>query len=236
MNEEVLKKIKKNPIVLEGFPGFGLVGTIVTEFLIQHLSCEKLGNHYFEELPANIAIHEGKVIDPIGIFYNSRFNIVIIHSLVAGEGVDWKAADFVNKICKNVKAKELICIEGVGSGQESKGRTFFFTTEENKKEDLKKTNAVSLNEGIIMGVTSAVLVKNGEIPVTCIFAETESGMPDNTAAARIVGVLDKLIGLDIDPKPLLNNAKIFEDKLKSIMGQMQKATDEKDKKMLSYVG
>ena len=117
MDDAVLKKITKNPIVIEGFPGFGLIGSIVTEFLIQHLSCERLDNHYFDDLPANVAIHEGKLVDPIGIFYNKRFNLVIIHSLVAGEGVDWKAADFVLDICKKVKAKELISIEGVGSGQ-----------------------------------------------------------------------------------------------------------------------
>ena len=52
MNEEVLKKIKKNPTVIEGFPGFGLIGSIATEYLVQHLSCEKLDNHYFDELPA----------------------------------------------------------------------------------------------------------------------------------------------------------------------------------------
>ncbi len=33
----------KSPIILEGFPGYGLVGTIVTEFLIKHLNLLKKG-------------------------------------------------------------------------------------------------------------------------------------------------------------------------------------------------
>jgi len=41
MNFELSKK-PKNPIILEGFPGFGLVGTISTEYLIEHLNAERL--------------------------------------------------------------------------------------------------------------------------------------------------------------------------------------------------
>jgi uncharacterized protein len=235
MNQSVFRKIKKNPTIIEGFPGFGLIGSIVTEFLISHLSCEKLDNHYFDELPANIAIHEGKMIEPIGIFYNSRFNIVILHSIIAGTGIEWKAADFMIDLCNKVKAKELICIEGVGSAQESKGRTFYFTTDSKRDEELNSYDLKPLKEGIIMGVTSALLLKN-KIPVTCLFGETESNMPDNNAAANIVQTLDKILGLDVDPKPLKDSAKQFEEKFKRILQQMQSATDEKDKKTLSYVG
>lgn len=235
MNEEVLKKIKKSPIIIEGFPGFGLIGSIVTEFLINHLSCEKLDNHFFDELPANIAIHDGKLVEPIGIYYNERFNMVILHSLVSAQGLEWKAADFIIDICKKVKAKELISIEGVASNSETKNRTFFFSTDKNRVEDLKNQNIKQLDEGIIMGVTSALILKN-DLPVTCIFGEAQSGMPDNNAAANIIESLDKIFGLDVDPKPLKESAKIFEEKFKEIMDKMNNASVEKDKKTLSYVG
>lgn len=235
MRDELLRKIKKNPIVIEGFPGFGLIGSIVTEFLVGHLSCEKLGNHYFEDLQASIAIHEGKLVEPVAVYYNERFNIVILHSIAAAPEIDWKAADFVLDVCEKVKARELICIEGVGSGNGSKGRTFFFTNENKKAEELKALGLQPLKEGIIMGVTSAILLKDDQA-VTCIFGEAESNMPDNLAAARIVEVLDKILGLNVDPKPLKESAKQFEDKFKQILSQMQNASDEKDKKMLSYVG
>ncbi|MCB9359533.1 proteasome assembly chaperone family protein [Candidatus Woesearchaeota archaeon] len=235
MREKILKKIKKRPVVIEGFPGFGLIGSIVTEFLIGHMSCEKLDDHYFEDLPANIAIHDGKLVEPIGIYYNERFNIVIIHSILPSAGIEWKAADFVLDICTKVSARELISIEGVGSGEESKGRTFFFSTDNRRSEELKSIGLKPMKEGIIMGVTSALLLKKN-LPVTCIFGEANAGMPDNNAAAKIVEVLDKMIGLNVDPKPLKQSAKEFEEKFKAIFSQMQTANDEKDKKMLSYVG
>ena len=43
-----LKKKPKNPTIIEGFPGFGLVGTIASEFLMSHLDCEQIGRFYFE--------------------------------------------------------------------------------------------------------------------------------------------------------------------------------------------
>ena len=96
-------KIKpKNPIVIEGFPGFGLVGTIATEFLLEHLQTEHIGHIFFEEMPATIAIHKNKVIDPISVNYSKKYNLVIIHAITSPTGIEWKMADTVLSICKQL--------------------------------------------------------------------------------------------------------------------------------------
>ena len=59
----ILKKKPKNVTIIEAFPGFGLIGTIATEFLIEHLKTEKIGIVEMEEVPAMIAIHQNKVIE-----------------------------------------------------------------------------------------------------------------------------------------------------------------------------
>ena len=228
------KKISQ-AIVIEGFPGFGLIGTIATEFLIEHLQCEKIATHYFSELPATIAIHESKIVDPVGIYYNKKYNIVIIHSISGAQGIEWKAADLVLDIAKQVKAKEVISIEGVGSPGSSQSRVFYFTNNLKKVELLKKAGLSPLKEGIIMGVTSAIMLKC-PVPLTCIFAETESNLPDSKAAAGVIQVLDQYLNLAVDPKPLLKTAEKFEQKLKGIMEQNKSAQVERDKKQMSYVG
>ena len=73
-------------------------------------------------------------------------------------------------------------------------------------------------------------------PVSCIFAETHSNLPDSKAAAKIVEALDKYLGMDLDYKPLLEQAQKFEDKLKSILKKSQEAQDISDQKKLSYLG
>ena len=227
----------KNPIVIEGFPGFGLVGTIATEFLIEHLKCEKIGRLWFEDLPATIAIHGGEVIDPVGIFYNEKYNLVIIHSISGATGIEWDAADAVLDAVKKLKAKEIICIEGVGSPGEASpdSNVYFYASETKNHKKLQAAGYDALKEGIIMGVTSSVLLKS-EIPTTALFAETQSELPDSKAAARVIEALDKYLGLKIDYQPLLKQAEKFEEKIKGIIAQAKSSEQTREKKTLSYVG
>lgn len=239
MNVE-LKKKPKNPTVIEGFPGFGLVGTIASEFLISHLDCEQIGKFYFDDLPATVAIHDSKVIDPVSIYYNKKYNLVIIHSISGANGIEWKAADSVLDVCKQLNAKEIVCLEGVGSGsaqgeKDEKTQAFFYSNCKDCKKKLSAAGIEELKEGIIMGVTSALMVK-AKMPLTCIFSETHSNLPDSKAAAKIVEVLDKYIGLKIDYKPLLKQAEKFEKKLKDLLEKSMQAQEIKDKKSLNYVG
>ena len=230
-----LSKKISNAILVEGFPGFGLVGTITTEFLIEHLKCEKIATYCFEDLPPTIAVHENKIIDPIGVFYNKEYNLVVLHSISGAQDIEWKACELVLNIARKIGAKEIISIEGVGSPGSNESRAFYFTTKEHNKERLKEAGLKPLQEGIIMGVTSALMLKCTK-PLTCIFAETESKLPDSKAAAKIIEVLDKYLDLKIDPKPLLETAERFEQKLKGILEQGKMAQEEKDKKQMSYVG
>ncbi|MFQ5621029.1 MAG: proteasome assembly chaperone family protein [Candidatus Nanoarchaeia archaeon] len=231
------KKKPKGVTVIEGFPGFGLVGTITTEYMLDHLKCEKIGTAYFEELPSTVAIHKGGVLDPVGIYYSKKFNLVIIHSVAAMMGIEWKAADLVNEICKQLKAKHIYSIEGVGSPPRtpSSGRVFYYSTKKSEKKRLKIAKVDPLGEGVIIGVTAACLLKSN-LPMTCLFAEVAGNLPDSKAAAEVIKVLDFLLKMKVDPKPLIKKAEEFEAKLHSLMEQAQKTQESADKKQLSYVG
>lgn len=232
-----LTKKPKGATVLEGFPGFGLVGTIVTEYLLDHLDCEKIGTCYFEDLPSTVAIHKGEVMDPVGIYYSKKFNLVIVHSVAAAIGVEWKAADMLNEVCKRIGAKSLYSIEGVSSppGAQPEGRLFYYTTAKRGEARLQKAGLEPLGEGVIIGVTAAALLKT-KIPMTCIFAEVQGNLPDSNAAAEVIRALDFLLGLKVDPKPLQKKAEEFEEKLHQLLEQAEKTNKQADKKVLSYLG
>lgn len=232
-----LWKKPKNATIVEGFPGFGLVGTIASEFLIDHLKTEMIGKIVFEEMPAMVAIHNNEVIEPLGIFYNSKHNVVILHAITASSGFEWALAEMIRKLAKLVTAKEIISLEGVGSASatETPG-TFYYTSKEKNAKKLKAAGLKPLNEGIIMGVTGALLLKAESIPFSCIFAETHSDLPDSKAAAGIIKALDNYLGLKVDPKPLVEQAEKFEEKLKNLLKQGQQAVEIRDKKQMSYVG
>ena len=192
MNIELTKK-PQGVTIVEGFPGFGLVGTISTEFLLDHLDVEKIGHIWFSEMNPMIAVHDKKVIDPLGIFYNKKNNLIILHALTNVNGLEWKLAESINHIAKTLRAKEVISLEGVGALEKDStgknnslkgGNTYFYSSKH--KTQWEKTGISSLDEGIVMGVTASLLLKMKAAPISCVFVETSSGLPDSRAAAKII--------------------------------------------------
>ncbi|HLC96221.1 MAG TPA: PAC2 family protein [Candidatus Nanoarchaeia archaeon] len=232
----ILDKKPKNVTLIEGFPGFGLVSTIACEFLLDHLKTEQIGKVLFEDAAPMVAIHESKVVDPLGIFYNKQYNIVIVHAVTTSQGNEWKFADVIAGLAEQLTAKEIISLEGVGSGQKVReSQAFYYATDEKSVNRFKEISIDPLKEGIIMGVTAALLIKTKE-PISCIFAEAHTNLPDSKAAAKLIETLDKYLGLKVDYAPLLEQASKFEDKLRGMIDQGQQAQEMADKKRMSYVG
>jgi len=228
-----LKKRPSNPTIIIGFPSIGLVGTIVTKFLIDHLETEVIGCLYSDNITPLVAIHKGKVVDPITIYYNKKYNVIIIQALMDVSGNEMEIAKNIVDLNKQLEAKEVIVIEGMPT-QEDKVDVYFYST---KSKVVAKTQP--LKEGIVMGVTAAMLLKSEQLPLTTLFVQAHQNMPDSEAGAKVVELLKDYLGLDVDVKPLLENAKKFETNLKSVLKksieQANKANLAQDKD-LSYLG
>lgn len=234
----ILTKKPKNVTIIEGFPGFGLIGTIATEFLLEHLDTEKIGLVEMEEIPAMIAIHQNKVIEPISLHYSKKYNLVLVHAINIGKDLAWRLADVVRELAETLNAKEILSLEGVGSPttEEESGRVFYYSTTNGDIRKKLSNIAAPLQEGIIVGVTGALLAKHVKTPIVALFAEARSGLPDSKAAAHIIEALDAYAGLNVDPKPLLKQAELFEKKLRGLIEKGKKAEEIQEEKHLSYVG
>jgi len=135
-----------------------------------------------------------------------------------------------------------VCIEGVGSpeknGEEEEQtyRTFYYANKAQNAKKLQTLKIEQLREGIIMGVTSALLLDaGGSFPITCLFAETKTHLPDSKAAANALTTLSNYLGLKLNIKPLLDSAEHFEQKLHSLLEKSKGAVG-KQKKDLTYLG
>ena len=232
----ILTKKPRNVTIVEGFPGFGLIGTIATEFLMEHLETEKIGIVEMDEVPAMIAIHQSKVIEPLSIHYNKLHNLVLVHAINIGKDLGWKLAEIVTELAELLQAKEIISLEGVGSPDGDDSRVFYYSTSNGTIAKKLQGIANPLNEGIIVGVTGALLAKQVKTPLVALFAEAKIGLPDSKAAAHIIEALDAYIGLGVDVKPLFKQAVLFEQKLRGIVQKGQRAEEIREEKHLSYVG
>jgi uncharacterized protein len=237
---EISLSIKpKNPIIIEGFPGLGFVGTIATEYMIEKLNAKSIGYIWSDKMPPIATIHHNQLRKLLEIFYVKSKNLVLMHALSGIKDLEWDIATAVIDVAKQLKAKEIISLEGVGSPFGSpQSRTFYYTNNANSEKKLAKlTGPEKLTEGMIVGVSGAIMMKVPQsIPASFIFAETHTNLPDSKAAAQLVTVLDKYVGLKVDPKPLLAEAKNVEAKLKELMQKTKDVQQIKDKKDISYLG
>ncbi len=236
--EIILNKKPKGVTIIQGFPGIGLIGTISTEFLMEHLNIEQIGKVLLDDVPAILALHDGRIIEPLGIYYAKEYNIVIIHGLNTMLGNEWEISKAILDIGKKLEAKEIISLEGVGSTDESDNETDVYYYASHKANDKKMASLKfqKLEDGIIMGITSALMIQNGKIPLSCFFAKTHSKLPDSKAAAEIIKALDKYLNLKVDYKPLIKRAEEFEEKLKELLWKGKKMTELQEKKRLDYLG
>ncbi|MBI5871985.1 proteasome assembly chaperone family protein [archaeon] len=230
-----LSKKPQNPIIIEGVPGLGLIATIVTEFLIKHLNAKSIGYVWSDKLVPIAAIHESKILKPLEIFYDQKTNIMIVHALSDIRGLEWDIADLLLELAKQTKAKEIITIEGV-MGQNTDAKAYMLSANAEKVKEFGKLKIDVLGEGIIVGPTAALLLKNKDTNISGIFVETHSKLPDSRAAAKIIETLDIYLKLKLDPKPLLEMAEQFETKLKQVFEKSREVLEEKKKKEVTYVG
>ncbi|MDP3918433.1 MAG: PAC2 family protein [Nanoarchaeota archaeon] len=241
--EIILKEKPKNPTIIEGFPGIGLIGTITTEYLIKHLKAKSIGYIKLKDAAPIAAIHDSRVIQPLEIFYVKSKNIVIIHSLIDAQGIEWKVSEALSELYKQLKAKEIISIEGIlGKPVATKKDidAYHFTLNTINHKKLKKAGSSELKEGILMGITAALLLHDKTLNTSGVFVETHSKLPDSRAAAKIIEVLDGYLGLKVDFVPLEKAAAEFEEKLKEYISQVQDTATESIKKnqskKIDYMG
>jgi len=230
-----LKEKPKSPVIIEGFPGLGLIGTISTEYLIKHLNAKSIGYISSKSFSPMVAIHDSKVIQPLEIYYVKSKNLIILHALTDIRGLEWEIADSLAQLYKLLKAKELISVEGI-LGQNPEINPYYFSNDAKGIKKFGKAKMLPLKEGIIMGVTAALLLDDSEMTTTGIFVETHSKLPDSRAAAKIIEMLDEYLDLKVDYKPLQQAAAEFEKRLQGYVDKMQTTAKKTDEKAANYLG
>ncbi len=238
--ELILHEKPKRPVIIEGFPGIGFVGTIAVEYMINHLKTRSIGHIFDDNLPPIAMLHGNETRRLLEIFHAPKENIVFVHAIAGVKGIEWKVSDAILELAKTLNAKEIISLEGVVSPLEDGLSQIFVKSNYPKAEkEFRKMGIEKLESGAVTGVTGALMLKSEHVNSTFLFAETSVGMPDSRSAAELIKYLDVYLGLKIDPAPLRKQAEEFENKLKDMVKLSMKAqTGSKDAKPedLSYLG
>ncbi|MDP6583780.1 MAG: PAC2 family protein, partial [Anaerolineales bacterium] len=158
--------------------------------------------------------------------------------LAALHGSEWEISAAVAQLASDLKAKEIIALEGVGSPTGAGEELYAYSTDIKRRASLEKSFKM-MKKGILVGITGALLVSaKDKVPAVCFLAETQQGLPDSKAAAKLIAAIDQYLGLNVDYKPLITQATAFESKLKGIIAQSKQASQgaQKAKSEQNYFG
>ncbi|MHC1625147.1 MAG: proteasome assembly chaperone family protein [Methermicoccaceae archaeon] len=217
----------KNPTLIEGFPGVGLIGNITVQHLIEELDMEQIGTVYSPLFPPIAILLEGIVNLPIRIYQSEELELVTVLSdipilpnatyPVAKSLIDW---------CEEIGGKEVVSVAGVSTMGEEHNVFGAATTEDGLK---KISNAVSTFEiGSIAGISGGIITECylRDVPAIALLGETHTQRPDPRVAANVVEVLNKIMGMSIDTQKLHEQAEQIELEMHKLAEQVSRSEAE----------
>ncbi|MHC1610363.1 MAG: proteasome assembly chaperone family protein [Candidatus Methanospirareceae archaeon] len=243
--EEVVRVVEregieyKNPIVIEGLPDVGLVGTIAASYIVEKLDYKEIGHIESNLFPPVMVIHDGELKDPFRIYGAEDGSVVVVLSEVA---VPPKAvyplttalADWLHKIDTG---EPVISVKGLPMRNRmdiDKPEVFAVGNDEDAVAELKAKQVDLLEEGFIAG-TYAVMLREcskRKISAISLLAQCYPVYPDPGAAAAAIETLKKFdTNLAIDVGELLANAEEIKLRARDLMQQTALSASEMQKGM-----
>jgi len=211
-----LKKLRK-PVVIMGFPGTGLVGSVAASQVVESLGMEFGGYLSSAEFAPLAAIHDYKPMPAARVHYSEKHNmIVIISEMTIPVGSSQDVANKIYEFARSVDASTIISLGGISLQDEKKGVYVVSSDQAIVKDVIARKIAKPIKEGATTGVTGLLLSKGtlDKFPVTTILAESSEEYLDPKAASNVLKVLNRILGIEIGTGRLEKEAAEFSKDIK----------------------
>jgi uncharacterized protein len=219
--------------IVDGFPSVGLVSSIATNYLIKLLQMREIGVMDSDGFPHVTLVRESIPLSPVRIYAGDRTSNG--EMMVAFASEFQSPPDLIRPITKTLidwaierKCKMIISPEGLVVDPELKEKAelsdlvFGIGSTQHAREMLSRNHFQTFDEGVITGVAGMLLIEGlaRDFDVITLLAEAHPDFPDARAAALVLEAMDDLIlGMNFDAKPLYEEAKRIEERLKGVQAQ-----------------
>ncbi|RLG21815.1 hypothetical protein DRN74_00090 [Candidatus Micrarchaeota archaeon] len=224
----------KNSVLIEGFPGVGLVGTIAVSYIVEKTGMKAIGYIDSESFPPIITIHKGRPYFPMRIYkHPSKDFCVLLAEFVTPSDVIHELAKKILSFAKEKGIRQIISLAGMSMPEnERESEIFGIASNEEMQLFLASKNVKAIEEGVTTGVSGMLIAEcaRENFPAITLLAQSEYKVPNPRASAELIKKLDELIGLEVDTSELLREAKEIEKKMKGLMSKSVK-----EKKMYKEV-
>jgi len=220
----------KGYTLIEGFPGMGFVGSIVSKYLVEKLKLRQLGYIRSNAFMPIIRISKGMPVYPSRIFIDEKKKIVVLNSdqiipKMFTEPMAKSVADWVDR--KGIK--KVIALSGI-QATGNKGIVYGIAANNKSVELLERYNIKPIDEGMTTGITALILLylKRKDIEAISVMGNV-SIAADYKAAAELVKLLNKILNLDVDTEPLMEEAKKIESEVIKNLKKIKSTKDTVEK-------
>ncbi|NLN09168.1 MAG: proteasome assembly chaperone family protein [Methanoculleus thermophilus] len=220
--------------VLIGFPGSGLVGSIALQYLVEQMEFEQIGSITSKYFPPVALMTRGVVNAPVRLYDKDHLTAIVsdvpIHPMIC-----YEVANGIMNWLTQFDIREIVTIAGIITNEPEK-RVFGVATNRQILERVLDETTI-LPMGSISGIAASILMecKTRAIPGIGLLGETVN-TPDPRSSAATIDVLNKIYGLNLDIKPLLEQAVEIEAAMAQIAEQVQKTETAPRREQLPMYG
>lgn len=212
----------ENPIIVEGFPGIGLVGNIAGQHLIDELKMEYIGSIESKYFPPIAVLFNGLINMPVRVYESKEFNMLtVISDIPIHPTISYEVSKVLINWAQTVNVKELISIAGIAT-MSAENKVFGAATNSAMLEKIKDHVEI-FQVGTISGISGSVMTEcyMRNIPAISLLGETNSPNPDPRAAASVIKILNNIYNLSINTDNLMEQAEQIELELQKLAEQVK---------------
>lgn len=206
---ELAKVELKNPILIEGLPGLGLVGKIAIKYLVKQLKAQKLAHLYSPHFPYFVLVSKkGSVRLLRGTFYywkneSGENDLILFTGDSQAQTIEgqYEISNVILDFARQKNVKLVVTIGGYRVETKDKPKVIAAATSQSLLDRALKAEAIISPTGSpIVGTAGLILglAPFKKIEALCLLGETRGYLPDPKAAKSVLEVLLRLLNLNVD--------------------------------------
>lgn len=209
----------KGSVVMMGFPGSGLVGSIALQYLVDQLEFSHIGDITSRFFPPMSMMQKGVIHAAVRIYEKEGF-AALVADIPIHPAICYEVANGILDWLAEYDVKEIVTIAGIVTNEAEK-RVFGVASDEEAVSKISD-HTIILPMGSISGIASSLLTecKLRKIPCIGLLGETVNN-PDPRAAVSAINVLNDLYSLNLDTAPLLEQAEEIEMTMQRLAEEVQ---------------
>jgi hypothetical protein len=234
--KEVTKIELKNPVLVEGLPGLGMVGRIATRYLAKQLKAKKLANLYSPHFPYYVLVNKkGSVRLLRGEFYFWRNeagenDLVFFTGDSQAQTIEgqYEVASCILDFAKRNNVKLVVTIGGYRKEVEEASKVVAVSTSSELLNKALQAKAIASPAGNPIVGTAGLLLgmaRFRKIEAVCLLGETRGYLPDPSSAKSVLEVLQKMLNVKVDLSGLDREV----EKSKEIVERMREIEERREK-------